>query len=550
MKWGTLGSAVRYNIVSSALNSLAKSAGTATVSTEVTLPMSEAGRHFSNNYFSSSDNICVLSVGRGGFTDIAPNEVAHFHSTTSNFHAKNWRPNILTIVDVDPNGNPTNLRSLSLASQLQQAGKGINMVIAIIDRSPVAMTASAASAVESICSRTVERGSTHLEDDDRWRNEEESLTVASSGMDHRDTVKLIQRSKSLLTFHMTREGMEGFAEVSTTEGNFFEAVWSAVIHSGLGPLSPNIVLMLLPSFPTFEGDESCNANETISIAHEHSRIKTENYLRTINGILNLGKAVILFKSSPSYPRNGDIIPERGIIDIWWIVHDGGLLLLLSFLLSKHAVWLGADDEKRKKNRLRRRAIGAKLRLFAVTTSPRENAEKLHKNVTEHLERVRIQADVTVVEDLARTNIAHYMRDNMGSSRDETLTEKIGMSRPPNNHAASLRKDGISTQHMTLGEVFASDCYENKPSGSMDEGGIVDRNTNLVHSDSGIQAASVLNEILRRKSYDANLIVSNLPFIRKDHNCEEYFKFLHIAWKDIENVMLVRGSGAEVITANA
>lgn len=569
MKWGTLGSAVRYNIISSALSSLAKSAGT-TVPTEVTLSMSEEGRHL--NIFSSDVSVLTSNVG-GGVTDITPEEVAHLHSTNSDFHAKNWRPQILTIVDVDANGNPTNLRTLCLASQLQQAGKGINMVIAIIDQSSTSMAASVASAVDNICAEAaVDVGSMMVEDDqseisglsslapfqDRWRNEEDSSTVGTSGMDHYDTIKLIQRSKALLMLQMKREGMDGFAEVSTTDGKFFEAVWSAVIHTGLGPLSPNSVLLSLPSFLTFEGDNSSNASENNSIAHEQSRIKAENYLRAINGILNLGKAVILFKSSPSYPQNGDIIPDRGTIDIWWVVHDGGLLLLLPFLLSKHAVWVGAaGDENRKKNRLRRKTIGAKLRLFAVMTSPRENAEKLQKVVIEHLERVRIQADVTVVEDLAGTNIARYIRDEMSvdaisnryttaNSRDETLREKMGISRP-NNPVASLRKDGISTHHMTLGEVFASDCYEDEPLGGMEVGHL---NSNTHYSDDGLEAASVLNEIVRRESRDANLVVTNLPFIRKDHDSVQYFKFLHAACKGIDNVMLVRGSGAEVITAYA
>ncbi len=555
MKWGTLGSAVRYNIVSSALNSLAKSASA--VPTEVTLSMSEEGRQLNNNTFSSEDISVLSSNAGGGVTDITPEEVAHLHSTNAaDFHAKNWRPQILTIVDVDANGNPTNLRTLSLASQLQQTGKGINMVIAIIDQSTAAKAASVASAVDEICG-----GTTPLEDDqseisglssqaplqDRWQNEDEgSLSAASSGMDHYDTIKLIQRSKALLMLQMKREGMDGFAEVSTTDGKFFEAVWSAVIHTGLGPLSPNSILLSLPSFLTIEGNRKSISSESNSIAHEQSRIKAESYLRTINGILNLGKAVILFKSSPSYPKNGDIIPGRGTIDIWWIVHDGGLLLLLPFLLSKHAVWLGPDDGKRKKNRLRRKTVGAKLRLFAVMTSPRENAEKLQKAVTEHLERVRIQADVTVVEDLAKTDIARYMRDEtsvddipsrefMANSRDETLKDKMRISRP-SNPVASLRKDGISTHHMTLGEVFA-DCYEDGPSSS-------------THTGDGMQAATMLNKVMRRESHDANLVVTNLPFIQKDHDSEEYFKFLFTACEGIDNVMLVRGSGAEVITAYA
>jgi len=42
--------------------------------------------------------------------------------------------------------------------------------------------------------------------------------------------------------------MDGFAEVSATNGRFLEAVWSDVIHTDLGPLSPNTVLLLIPSF--------------------------------------------------------------------------------------------------------------------------------------------------------------------------------------------------------------------------------------------------------------------------------------------------------------
>ena len=29
---------------------------------------------------------------------------------------------------------------------------------------------------------------------------------------------------------------------------------------------------------------------------------------------------------------------QGYIDIWWIVHDGGLLMLLPFLLKQHKTW--------------------------------------------------------------------------------------------------------------------------------------------------------------------------------------------------------------------
>jgi potassium/chloride transporter 4/5/6 len=38
----------------------------------------------------------------------------------------------------------------------------------------------------------------------------------------------------------------------------------------------------------------------------------------------------------SFPTNDE--PQTGSIDIWWIIHDGGLLMLFTYLLSLHRVW--------------------------------------------------------------------------------------------------------------------------------------------------------------------------------------------------------------------
>ena len=43
------------------------------------------------------------------------------------------------------------------------------------------------------------------------------------------------------------------------------------------------------------------------------------------------------------PRGIDNFPDRksrltGTIDVWWVIHDGGMLILLAFLLKQHKVW--------------------------------------------------------------------------------------------------------------------------------------------------------------------------------------------------------------------
>lgn len=48
------------------------------------------------------------------------------------------------------------------------------------------------------------------------------------------------------------------------------------------------------------------------------------------------QALLVAKNVDVFPSNTDRLAE-GTIDVWWIVHDGGLLMLLPFLLRQHKV---------------------------------------------------------------------------------------------------------------------------------------------------------------------------------------------------------------------
>ena len=47
-------------------------------------------------------------------------------------------------------------------------------------------------------------------------------------------------------------------------------------------------------------------------------------------------ALLVLKGAREFPASTDKL--KGTIDIWWIVHDGGLLMLLPFLLKQHKTW--------------------------------------------------------------------------------------------------------------------------------------------------------------------------------------------------------------------
>lgn len=74
-----------------------------------------------------------------------------------------------------------------------------------------------------------------------------------------------------------------------------------------------------------------------------------------------------------------MLQVSGFIDVWWIVHDGGLLMLLPFLLRQHRTW---------KN--------CKLRIFTVAQLE-DNSIQMKKDLKIFLYHLRIEAEVQVVE---------------------------------------------------------------------------------------------------------------------------------------------------------
>lgn len=56
-------------------------------------------------------------------------------------------------------------------------------------------------------------------------------------------------------------------------------------------------------------------------------------------------ALLVPKNIAFYPSNHERYLE-GHIDVWWIVHDGGMLMLLPFLLRQHKVGQGVGPGER------------------------------------------------------------------------------------------------------------------------------------------------------------------------------------------------------------
>ncbi len=85
----------------------------------------------------------------------------------------------------------------------------------------------------------------------------------------------------------------------------------------------------------------------------------------------------------AFPQSKDS-PLTGNVDLWFIVHDGGILLLTAYLLLRNRVW-----------------CKCRLRVFVVTGEP-DTQGLLKKVMTRFVYDLRISAEVEIVEMVSGT----------------------------------------------------------------------------------------------------------------------------------------------------
>lgn len=101
------------------------------------------------------------------------------------------------------------------------------------------------------------------------------------------------------------------------------------------------------------------------------------FLQTVRTISASRMALLVPKGINFFPDTASKI--GGNIDVWWVVHDGGLLMLLPFLLKQHRTW---------KN--------CKMRIFTIAQME-DNSIQIKKDLKIFLYHLRIEAEVEVVE---------------------------------------------------------------------------------------------------------------------------------------------------------
>ncbi|KAJ1083236.1 hypothetical protein NDU88_003395 [Pleurodeles waltl] len=259
-------------------------------------------------------------------------------------------------------------------------------------------------------------------------------------------------------------------------------------------------------------------------------------------------ALMVPKNVSFYPSNHERYVE-GNIDVWWIVHDGGMLMLLPFLLKQHKVW--------KK---------CKMRIFTVAQMD-DNSIQMKKDLATFLYHLRLEAEVEVVE-MHNSDISAYTyeRTLMMEQRSQMLRQ-MRLTKNEREREAQLVKDRNSIIRLeslysdeeeevdTVAEPIQMTWTKEKlDTEKRGRNNALENFRELISikpNQSNVRrmhTAVKLNEVIVNKSHDARLVLLNMPGPPKNTDGDEnYMEFLEVLTEGLERVLLVRGGGREVIT---
>ncbi|CAL9095435.1 unnamed protein product [Musa acuminata var. zebrina] len=279
---------------------------------------------------------------------------------------------------------------------------------------------------------------------------------------------------------------EGVAEiiVAPTMSDGFRGI---VQTMGLGNLKPNIVVMRYPEIWRRE-----NLTQIPS-----------TFVSIINDCIIANKAVVIVKGLDEWP--GEYQRQYGTIDLYWIVRDGGLMLLLSqLLLTKESF------------------ESCKIQVFCIAEEDTE-AEELKADVKKFLYDLRMQAEVIVIT--MKSWEAHV---DAGDQQDESAEAFTGAQRRIASYLAEMKETARN---------------EGKP--LMADGKPVVVNEQQV--DKFLYTTLKLNSTILRYSRMSAVVLVSLPPPPLNHPAYFYMEYMDLLVENVPRMLIVRGYRRDVVT---
>ncbi|CAD5219732.1 unnamed protein product [Bursaphelenchus okinawaensis] len=385
--------------------------------------------------------------------------------------AKNWRPQLLLLHSMPWSKEMLDVRYLNLLNLAAQmkAGKGLTMVVSFV------------------------RGDSSTQSD----------------------VERAQEIKNRMKKDMDAVRLRGFPKSILYNEDQIRGCVNTLIQSiGIGGLRPNTLLL---SWPTKPSDDDGSATM------EYNTFIDKLLVGTLNGM-----ALVVAKGITDFPDR----KITGTIDVYWIVKDGGLCLLIAFLLRQHKVWRGC-----------------KLRVMCVAGSS-ENNVKMREVLKKYIYELRIDAEIKVVDmnESSATEEA-FVRTLYMEDRNKLLRELRQNMREGADHQLTTGSVDSTRRHAsTDAETPGSENGAN-----MDT--INSTSSRFDHLDKKkvfkMQTAIRLNAMMKENSTESQLVIITLPKApRGEEAAHDFFHYMEEMSSGINRMLFVRGTGDEVITESS
>ncbi|TMS39211.1 hypothetical protein L596_005775 [Steinernema carpocapsae] len=422
-------------------------------------------------------------------------------------HPKNWRPQLLLIHSMPWSKDTVDVRYLNLlnlASQMK-AGRGLSIVVSFLRGDPTSH-------------------------DDREKAE---------------------KVKQRMEFDMSQSRLRGFAKSLIYGENQITGSLTTLIQSaGIGGLRPNTLLLGWP------------INDRIANASADSEYRT--FVDKLHAGAAMDMALIVAKGINDFPHCS--VKLNGSIDIYWIVADGGLCMLVAYLLKQNKVWRGC-----------------KLRVIAVAQEL-DNNLKMQKDLQNYIYQLRIDAKIMIVE-LSDPQISAnafertLLMEERTKFMKELVAEKARLANGESDKITSLEaeigkvgKDGGESSD--TGESSFTDDEKKESSEDSSTGGTRRQSLSEIIDGEVVKCANImkyskmraldkkkvrkmhtavrLNEVILEHSRDSQLVLMNLPRPPRDDldKLDDYIHYLEVLSDNVKRVMFVRGAGQEVITTTS
>lgn len=393
-------------------------------------------------------------------------------------HTKNWRPQVLVMLNLDAEQHVKHPRLLSFTGQLK-AGKGLTIVGSVLE-------------------------GTYLDKHSEAQRAEENIRAL-----------------------MGAEKTKGFCQL-VVSSSLRDGMSHLIQSAGLGGMKHNTVLMAWPE----------------CWKQQDNPFSWRNFVDTVRDTTAAQQALLVAKNVDLFPNNQERL-SAGHIDVWWVVHDGGLLMLLPFLLRQHKVW-------RK----------CRMRIFTVAQVD-DNSIQMKKDLQMFLYHLRISADVEVVEMVENDISAFTYEKTLMMEQRSQMLKQMQLSKTEREREAQLIHDRNTAAHASAAktqppatpdrvqmtwtkEKLTAEKHKNK-----DHGSAAFKDIFLKPNQSNVRrmhTAVKLNDVVLNKSQDAQLVLLNMPGPpRSRQGDENYMEFLEVLTEGLNRVLLVRGSGREVVT---